>query len=468
MKKRTLMLSALTLFAATASVSLTSCGGQDPAHTITFYHTMGDSLQKVLATAVEDFEAKYPGWKIQAQQVGGYDDVKDAITADLRAEQQPDVAYCYADHVASYLGSGMVLDLSNYIKNQDKLVVNVLNENNEYAQKEYDSIVGYTEAEVADFVAGYYAEGYATNYADYEASGFTADSILTLPFVKSTEVLYYNKSALDDCKLQVPTTWDELWACCKKIKQKYPNSTPLGYDSEANWAITMCEQNGWGYTSASGDHYLFNNDGLKGWFEDLNEHYEDDEYFTTQSIYGSYTSNLFIKGATEGSIFSIGSSGGASHQATNEFTWGVAPIPGSVLPNGEVSHKVISQGPSLVMFKSNQANAEEKQLMTWTFVKMLEEPLFQCSFAISSGYNPVRETSYTVSDYVRFLDGDSIVAKTAVVGRDQMPYYFTSPAFVGSSTARKQIGSALVFAATGEKSAEEALVDALAKCGVRS
>jgi len=468
MKKRTLMLSAITALAAAASVSLTSCGGQDPAHTITFYHTMGDTLTKVLDGAITDFEAKFPGWKIQDSQVGGYDDVKDAIIADLRAQQQPDLAYCYADHVAAYLESEKVIDLSTFINNEATLKANVKNEEGNFVEKEFTGeIVGYTQAEVEDFVEGYYKEGYATNYADYDKNGYSATSILTMPFVKSTEVLYYNQDALTACDLDVPETWDELWAACRVIKNKYKKSTPLGYDSEANWAITMCEQNGWGYTSASGNHYLFNNDGLRDWLDSLTDNY-DEELFTTQNIYGSYTSNLFTKGAEEGTVFSIGSSGGANHQATDKFTWGVAPIPGTKLSDGTINKSVISQGPSLVMLKTNSENADEKALMTWEFVKMLETPEFQCQFAMASGYNPSRESSYTVSQYSKFLDGDSIVAKTAVVGKAQTDYYFTSPAFVGSATARTQIGSALVYVATGQKDGQKALVDALAKCGVRS
>ena len=43
--------------------------------------------------------------------------------------------------------------------------------------------------------------------------------------------------------------------------------------------------------------------------------------------------------------------------------------------------------------------------------------------------------------------------------------FFTSPAFVGSSTARDQVGTALMYAATGQKTPEKALADAMSKCG---
>ena len=48
--------------------------------------------------------------------------------------------------------------------------------------------------------------------------------------------------------IAVPTTWDEMEQVCAKLKELDPQSIPLGYDSESNWFITMCEQYGSDYT----------------------------------------------------------------------------------------------------------------------------------------------------------------------------------------------------------------------------
>ena len=119
----------VSVFAATA------CGAEDKSKTIVFYHTMGDSLQSVLQTAVQKFEAKFPGWKVEHSQIGGYDDVKSAIVADLQGQTQPDLAYCYADHVAQYLTTKKVVDISKYINSTDEIDVvktNYVMEDGEY------------------------------------------------------------------------------------------------------------------------------------------------------------------------------------------------------------------------------------------------------------------------------------------------------------------------------------------------
>lgn len=460
---------ALTL--SCASVLLAGCGESggisDYEHTIVFYSSQGDNLVQQTAVAIENFEKKYPGWKVEHQQPGGYDQVKEKVVSDLQANQQPDLAYCYADHVAQYLSSEQVIDMTPYINSTEK-VTGVVPDSETPA--EYT--VGYTEEEIADFVPGYYAEGKANNYSDYTSYGYTDESMLTLPFVKSTELLYYNKTALDKLGLKVPTTWDELWnEQAKKIKDRYPNATVLGYDSEANWFITMCEQNGWGYTSAQGNHYTFNsdNEALKTWLGTLNTYYKN-EWLTTQQDYKAYTSALFTKGVdnnASGIVYCIGSSGGASHQSSDLFEVGIAPIPGSKLPDGKVNSSVISQGPSLVMLKAGNgvSNADEKAKMTFLFIKELLDPTFQASFSIAAGYNPSRNSVYEIEAYKKHMSGNSTTAMACKAAMELNDRFFTSPAFVGSSTARTQVGNVLYYVMRGEKNATDALNAAYKNCG---
>ena len=475
MKKLIVSLIALVLVLAMCTFVLVACGETNPSgngdggnttdnvdysKTIVFYSTQSDALQKITSNAIAAFEAKYPGWKIDHRQPGGYDEVKEKIISDFQGGVQPDLAYCYPDHVAQYLQTGKVIDMTKFIYSTDPV---------ELADGTL-ATVGYSEEELADFVPGYYNEGYANNFGGYANYGFTADSMLTLPFVKSTELLYYNKSALEELGLPVATTWDQLWAQCEAIVKKFPSATPLGYDSEANWFITMCQQNGWGYTSAEGNNYRFNNENTIAWLTEIRDYY-DMGYLTTQEDYGAYTSGLFTKGVNDGGlVYCIGSSGGASHQdPAGAFEWGIAPVPGSVQADGTtVNYSAISQGPSLVMLSAgyNVDNVEEKQLMTWLFVKELLNPTFQAAFSIGSGYNPCRLSTLEVPDYAEHMSDDTnITAVAAKVASTMFDRFYTSPAFKGSSTARSQVGSALVYAMTSQKTPAEALEDAYRNCG---
>lgn len=446
-----------------------SAGSGEYEHKIVFYSSQGDKLVQQTANAIARFEAKYPGWKVEHIQPGGYDEVKDKITGDLQGRLQPDLAYCYPDHVASYLPSRTVLDMLPFI-NSTETVKGVNPDSKE--KEETDYVIGYTQEELDDFVPGFYAEGKAPNYGGYAKYGYTEESMLTLPFVKSTELLYYNETALKKLGLKVPETWDELWAQAKPLQDRYPKATLLGYDSEANWFITMCEQNGWGYTSANeSQHFLFNqnNAALKSWLTLLSDKWNNGD-ITTQGDYGGYTSALFTKGVegdAGGALYCIGSSGGASNQYSDKFTAKIAPIPGSKQADGSINKSVISQGPSLVMFKAGHdvSNADEKAKMTFLFVKELLDPYFQASFSIAAGYNPCRESVYELDEYIEHMESGDMTAMACLAAKDLSDRFFTSPAFEKSSLARQQVGTALLEVMQGAATADEALKTAYRNCG---
>ena len=68
--------------------------------TITFYHTMGSNLTTVLDLYIAEFNKLYPNITIEYTSVGGYDDVRDQISTEITVGAQPNIAYCYPDHVA--------------------------------------------------------------------------------------------------------------------------------------------------------------------------------------------------------------------------------------------------------------------------------------------------------------------------------------------------------------------------------
>ena len=407
-------------------------GGYDGSEvTITFYHTMSaTNLQPVLNAAIERFNVLYPNITVEHKQVGDYDAVRNQIKTELTVGGQPNIAYCYPDHVALYNVAKAVVPL-------DELIANQVEVTRADGSKE---IMGLTDAQIDNFIDGFYEEGRA--YGD--------GKMYTLPFSKSTEVLYYNKTFFEANNLKVPTTWDEMATVCEFIKNNQPNSTPLGYDSEANWFITMCEQYGSPYTSATevdGTHFLFDNETNWAFVEKFANWYAKG-WVTTKELSGSsYTSDAFKKadGEIGKSYMSIGSSAGATHQAPAAvngeypFEVGIAPIPQVNASNP----KVISQGPSVCIF---QQENEQEVYASWLFVKFLTTDLeFQASFSEASGYVPVLENVNQDEVYKEFLDdangfSTGIAAYSAKVCLEQAKAYYVSPAFNGSSKARDEVG----------------------------
>ena len=397
--------------------------------TITFYHTMGSNLTDVLDPYIAEFNKLYPNIHVVHSKIGGYDDVRDQISTEITTGAQPNIAYCYPDHVALYNLAGSVITLDNLINSTIEVT-------RADGSKE---TLGLTKDQIADFIEGYYNEG----------KQFGDGLMYTMPLSKSTEVLYYNATFFAKHNLTPPTTWNEMEELCKKIKEIDPKSIPLGYDSEANWFITMCEQYGSPYTSASGDHFLFDNETNREFVKKFREWYQKG-YLTTQKIYGAYTSGLFTSTNEVKSYMSIGSSAGAKHQrptanadGSYPFDVGIATIP----QVSETNKKVISQGPSLCVFKKANQNPQEV-VASWLFVKYLTTTVeFQAEFSMTSGYVPVIKSVSDNTEYKKFIDGanggTNIAALSAKVCLEQEEAYYTSPAFDGSSKARDQVGALL-------------------------
>ena len=437
--------------AGMAEYAVPEVGYDGSAVTVVFYHSMGAKLQGVLDTYIEEFNKLYPNITIDHSSMGDYDGVRDQIKTQLTAGAQPNIAYCYPDHVALYNVTKKVIPLNNFIDSTIEVTDALGNK----------TVLGLTAEQKADFIEGYYNEG-----AAFDSVG----TMYTLPMSKSTEALYYNKTFFEENNLSVPTTWEEMEAVCARIKEIDPACIPLGYDSEANWFITMCEQYGSAYTSLDkDDHFQFNNETNRGFVKKFNEWFRKG-YVTTEEIHGSYTSGLFT--ATEGQrcYMVIGSTGGASYQTPPTvdgnplFETGMATPP-QVNPDAP---KVISQGPSLCLFDSENP---QEVVASWLFMKFLTTDVsFQAEFSMASGYAPVIKSvqeNEVYQDWLNKASGyNNLTALSVKLALSQSDAYFVSPAFNGSSKARDEVGILMQTALVKTDADIDAVIEKLFKDAV--
>ena len=396
--------------------------------TIKFYHSMGAALQEILNETIVEFNKIYPNITIEHESLGDYDGVRNQIKTEIAVGAQPNLAYCYPDHIALY-------NKANAVQTLDTLI--------------NDPTYGFTQEQLDDFIEGYYNEGKV----------FGDGKMYSLPLSKSTEVLYYNVEALvaagvvdADGNAAPPKTWEEMAIACEKLKAWDPNCIPLGYDSESNWFITMCEQYGSPYTSATGENFLFDNETNRNFVKMFREWYQK-KWVTTEELSGGYTSALFTgesSNSTDSSVpagtrcyMCIGSTGGATYQQPNmtngkyEFTVGITSMP-QVDP---ANPKVISQGPSITIFKKDNP---QEVLATWLFAKYLTTNIdFQARVSMNNGYAPVIKSvteNPVYSDFLASASTENIQAYAVKVALEQENAYYASPAFNGSSVAREQVG----------------------------
>ena len=124
---------------------------------------------------IVEFNKLYPNIHIEHSSVGSYDDVRDQISTEITVGNQPNLAYCYPDHVALYNLAKAVVQLDDLIASEVEV---------ERADGTTETL-GLTAEQQADFIEGYYNEG----------RQFGDDLMYTLPLSKSTEVLSFLAAA---------------------------------------------------------------------------------------------------------------------------------------------------------------------------------------------------------------------------------------------------------------------------------
>ena len=211
----------------------------------------------------------------------------------------------------------------------------------------------------------------------------------------------------------------------------------------------------WDLLSYVRQNFLFNNQQNIDFVTKFRTWYQN-KWVTTEALSGGYTSALFTgnsSSSAEGSEASkgtrcymcIGSTGGATYQQpsqTNgkfEFEVGIASIP-QVNPEAP---KVISQGPSLCIFKKDNP---QEVLATWLFAKFLTTDVnFQARVSMNNGYAPVIKSVQQNEVYAEFLaeaSTENIQAYAVKVALEQvfaLPYTSEARPLVAKSTSRMSI-----------------------------
>jgi len=410
---------------------------------VNFWTISGKANGDALAVLITQFNKEYPNITINVTTQGGYPDLEQKIGDAIPAGTTPNLAYCYPDHVANYLDANAVMDVNDFVN--DPAIGFLASDAATEGQHEENGTNVYG---VNDFVKQYWGEGTA-----YQKNG-----VYSVPFAKSTEALFYNKTFFDTYSLSVPTTWEEMWTVCARIKEIAPDKTPLGYDADSNFFISSCEQLGIPYTSNTGDHYLFNNDQAKALMTNLVDKYNKG-YFVTKATTanGSYASTKYQE---QSIVMFVGSTGGTSYAATDNFESGVAKVPHWA----DHELKIIQQGPSLCFF---HRGTWAQKYASWLFYKFCSRSINSAYFATSStGYDPVRVSSYSTEYYTNWLadNKSNTFGKVATMTESLRDNYFYSPVFVGSSNARNAVGEILANVVQNNVTVDAAFNTAISKC----
>lgn len=440
----------LLLLTAGCLLSLSGCHGSrglDPFeipaefdtsrnYEITFWakNDTNKTQTDIYRKAIADFEALYPNIRVNLRLYTDYGRIYNDVITNIATKTTPNVCITYPDHIATYLtGINIVVPLEEL-----------------FADEKY-GLGG----------SGLLFDGPAREEIIprfLEECAFS-DHYYALPFMRSTEVCYVNKTYVEALGYELPEvmTWDFIWEVSDAATAKDDQGNflvngqqvmiPFIYKSTDNMMIQMLRQRDAGYSTEEGEIRIFN-DTTTELLRNVADHVRKGA-FSTFKI-SSYPANFLNAGQC---IFAIDSTAGStwmgteaplldiSQEALVEFETAVLPIPQFDPGNPEM----ISQGPSVCIF--NKSDPQEV-LASWLFTQYLLTNEVQIAYAETEGYVPVTSRAQNSPEYQDYLSRGGEDNKTYYDVKlratrlllDHIDDTFVTPVFNGSASLRDAAG----------------------------
>ncbi|WP_156626919.1 extracellular solute-binding protein [Clostridium tertium] len=351
---------------------------------ITFWHAMNGELEKSLQKLTDEFMAQNSNITVTLQNQSSYPDLQQKITATVASPKDlPTLTQAYPDWMFNPIQDGLVTDLAPYIENETLKFDN------------YEDILpSLREAATID------------------------GKIYGMPFNKSTEVIWYNKTLFDELGLKAPTNYDELVQVAKTIKEK-KGIPGAGFDSLNNYYTTFLKSEGkifdnnFDVTSEESakafNYYL---EGVKeGYFRIAGT----DKYLS--GPFGNETVGMYV-GSNAGENF-------VKQGVGDKFEVGAAPYP---------TNASLQQGTDLYVFSS--ATPEQKTA-AYEFLKFLTSKEKQIQWGIETGYMPIRQSAIESDEY---KNSGSLIAPILA---DATKNLYTNPVMTGADAAYREAGTVL-------------------------
>jgi len=368
MKKNILIAVSIAAGAALILAFAWPKGSRQPVEdrNIVFWHAMGGPIGDVLNAMVAEFNSTRTDFRVVPQSMGNYNALSQKLLASVIAGNQPHLAQAYQAWTAKFVKGGLLTALDTFITDRKKYLEDfypVLVEDNTYDGR-----------------------------------------LMSLPFNKSTPVIYYDKDMFRAAGLdpeKPPATWDEFAAACVKISRPADAKNPRGikgFVSGVNVSDFECflyQNGGTLFSSGTQVRPLFNSkEALETvrFFLDLKYLARAADYyigsgFEFQNDFLSQQSAMFT-GSCVTRTYLVGKI---------TFNWGVAALLRKKKKAGLI------YGTNIVLFKKG---SRRKQQAAWDFIEWFTNPANQAAWAIKTGYLPARRSSLDLPAMKAYLAKD--------------------------------------------------------------
>lgn len=439
MKKKVALAAAAGL--AAAAVSLSACSGgsgaagageavqggsgtenaSDDALHLTFYYpvNVGGSAAALIEQICADFNKEHPDIVVEPVYTGNYDDTVTKIQTAIQGGTPPDVFVSLATQRFTMASTGMAMPLDDLIA--------------------ADGEEG--QAYIDDFLDGFMLDSYVDG------------KIYSIPFQRSTMVLFYNKDAFAEVGLDPeapPETWEEVVEYGQKLTNENRYGVALALNSgSAQWAFTgFCLQNsvnGENLMTDDGKQVLFdtpeNVEALQFWLDLQNKY----QIMAPGIVQWTDLPTQFLAGEVAMIYHTTGNMANINENA--EFEFGAAFLPGNkrvAAPTGG-GNFYISNGIS-----------EERVQAAWEFIKFATDTERAAQWSLDTGYVATRESCFE-TDLIKNYYEEVPQAKVAY---DQIPYSAPELTTYNAAEIWRVLNDNIQSAVVGDATPQEALTAA--------
>ena len=472
----------LVLLSAVSALILSSCHGEkaygkfeipenfdtEKQYEIVFWAKNEKNIKqtKVYQDAIKEFEKIYPNIDVTLKLYSDYKVIYRDVITNISTKTTPNVCITYPDHIATYMtGTNVVVPL-------DELL--------------YDERYGFGGSEIA-----FDAPTAEEIIPEFLAEGIIDGEQYAVPFMRSTEALYFNKTYVEKLGYEIPEviTWDFVWEVSNAALTKNDDGTyalngqnkliPFVYKSTDNMMIQMLRQYGGEYSNDDGDIQIFN-DTTRELLYTIAENADTGAFSTFAK--SSYPADLLNRGqcvfaidSTAGSVW-MGREGPLSAvdpEDSIEFELAVTQIPQVSADSEPV---MISQGPSICLFNKEDSG---EVLASWIFVQYLLSNKVQIGYSQTEGYVPVTSKAQQSEEYLDYLlrageldeDGDNYLYYAPKIAASRILLEnahntFITPVFNGSASLRMASGEMIeqvvnAMIAKPKKTVDDEFIDKL-------
>ncbi len=358
--------------------------------TIQWWHAHEDQYSEQIKYMVDKFHEANPLITVEPVYIGAYAEINTQLIAAVASGEVPALATCNTSYPASYGPAGICEVLDPYIE-----------------------ATGY---DIKDFGEGLIA---STSYNGQQ---------ICLPYLISTQVMFYNKTAAEAEGITMPKTFDEMEEFLKKATIFNEDGTTKRYGTVFGgwdyWYYEMLYKNNGvnvinedGVTTdLNGEAALYITNKINEWIKAGYAYY----------AYGTDASPNMRQLFWDGGAFSVfhTSSLYDTYVKSSGFEVGMAWLPGG--NDGETFKSEVGGAAILIPAKASQAQKNA----AWQFLTFMTSPEMNLYWADATGYFPTRQSvlkTDSVKDYLTRKPAMEAVMSMSnwINPRNQHPVYDT-------------------------------------------